>query len=295
MNPVRVLYDKLPAKTRSTLRSLLPDALLRWYAHKKTDVYLISYPKCGRTWLRLMIGRAISCHYALPEDEDILFLRWKDRVHSKVPHITVVHDNRPMLKAPDELEKSKARYRDKKVILLVRDPRDVIVSSYFEMSKRGHVFGDNPHETRKAIFKGSLAEFISNRRGGFDTILAYYNTWAENRAIPKDFLLVRYEDMKINANHELRRVVDFLGLGEISNTEIAEAVEFASFENMQKMEAGGKFEAGMLKPADKSDRESYKTRRGETKGYVNYLSENEIQLLNQKIQNNLSDFYGYQP
>ncbi|NEO10385.1 sulfotransferase domain-containing protein, partial [Moorena sp. SIO3I8] len=39
----------------------------------------------------------------------------------------------------DELVQSKANYKNAKVILLVRDPRDVVVSIYFEHTKRvGH-------------------------------------------------------------------------------------------------------------------------------------------------------------
>lgn len=293
MHPIRHLYDTLPAQTRSLFRSMVPDAFLRWYAHRNTDVYLISYPKCGRTWLRLMMGRAIVRHFSLPENEENLFIRWKKRVHSAVPHITIIHDDRPMLKAPEELEKSKARYKDKQVIFLARDPRDVIVSSYFEMSKRGRLFGDNPYESRQAVFEGSLPEFIHNRTGGFDTLIAYYNIWASNRTVPKDFLLVRYEDMKADPSRELRRVLDYLGLQEINEAEIAEAVEFASFENMRKMEAEGKFQSSVIRPADKADEASYKTRKGETRGYVKYLDENEQAYLNQKIQNELAEYYGY--
>jgi hypothetical protein len=64
MNMLRDLYDRLPAETRTAVRSRLPRRFLRWYAHQKADVYLVSYPKCGRTWLRLMIGRAIAGHFS---------------------------------------------------------------------------------------------------------------------------------------------------------------------------------------------------------------------------------------
>jgi hypothetical protein len=293
MNRVRAFYDRLPEKIRRTIRSLLPGDLLRWYAHRNTDVYLISYPKCGRTWLRLMIGRAIASHYNLPDEEHILFLRWKRKPHPRVPAITVIHEDRPMLKAPHELEPSKARYKNKKVIFLVRDPRDVIVSSYFEMNRRGRIFGKNPYETREPVFEGSLSEFIQRSAGGFDTILAYYNIWANNRHIPGGFLIVRYEDLKENPQRELRRTLDFLELGDISDETIVEAVEYASFDNMRRMEREGKFQTGILKPANHDDKESYKTRQGEVKGYVNYLRDDEIALLNQKIKNELIEIYGY--
>jgi len=292
MNIFRSLYEKLPVGVRSRLRSLAPKELRRWYAHRRTDVYLISYPKCGRTWLRLMIGRSIVAHYSLPQNEDLLLLRWKSSPHPDLPMITVVHEDRPMLKTPQELETSKEKFRDKKVIFLARDPRDVIVSSYFEMKKRGELFGENPYEARKAVFEGELSEFIDQTRGGFDTILRYYNIWADNRDIPQGFLLVRYEDMKRNPAREMRKALDFLGLGPVGDDTLQEAVRYASFENMRKMEREGNFQSGVLNPAQKSDEDSYKTRKGKVGGYIDYLTEDQIQHLNDKMQD-LSAYFGY--
>ena len=198
-----------------------------------------------------------------------------------------------MLKAPEELQTSKGKFHDKKVIFLVRDPRDVIVSSYFEMNKRGNLFGDNPYENRKAAFEGSLVEFINRREGGFDTIIQYYNIWAQNRAVPEGFLLVRYEDLKQNPVRELRRVVNFLGFTEVNDAVLSEAVEFASFDNMRKMESVGTFQSGVLNPADRGDQESYKTRKGKVGGYQDYLPREESARLTNKMQVELSDYYGY--
>jgi hypothetical protein len=295
MKPVRAFYDRLSPTIRTRIRAVLPDWLLRWYAHHNTDIYLLSYPKCGRTWLRLMMGKAISLQFSLPENEEILFLRTNKRWHPEAPRITVIHDDHPMLKTPQELEQSKARYRNKKVIFLVRDPRDVIVSSYFEMSKRGQIFGDNPHETRKAIFTGSLADFINHPTGGFDTIIEYYNIWERNRHTPKGFLLLRYEDLRANPHAELRHTLDFTGLNRVSESIIDQAIEYASFENMRKMEAENKFQSGILNPADKADPDSYKTRKGKIKGFTDHLNPSEIEALNQKLRTELSDFFGYRP
>jgi len=293
MNPIRAFYDSLPEHIRTRFRSYLPDDILRWYSHKNTDVYLISYPKCGRTWLRLMIGRVFIQYFSLPENEDTLLLRRIKRPHPDMPMITIVHDDRPMLKAPHELEESKSRYRDKKVIFMVRDPRDVIVSSYFEMRNRGYLFGNNPYEKRKAIFEGSLSEFIQRKEGGFDTILEYYNIWAKNQHIPKGFLLVRYEDLRANPNRELLRVLEFLGLSEVPAEVIQDAIDYASFDNMRKMEVEGKFQNSMLKPADINNSDSFKTRKGKVKGYLDNLTEKEIADLSQILKSKLSKTYGY--
>ncbi len=293
MQLIRKFYDQLPASFRSNFRNLLPGAFRRWYAHRKTDVYLISYPKCGRTWLRLLLGKIIQIYFNLPEDEDTIFIRWKNRVHPKVEHITVVHDDRPMLKTPSELETSKSIYAGKKVIFLVRDPRDVIISSYFEFKHRAQLFGENPYETHKAALADDLQEFVFQERSGIDTIIRYYNIWAKNRDIPKAFLLVKYEDLRHDTHSEIRRVLNFLDLDTIPDQVIEEAINFASFDNMRKMETEEKFQSGMLKPANRQDENSYKTRKGKVKGYLEYLSAEDISRLDQKIHTELSRFFGY--
>ena len=293
MKPIRHQYDRLPAETRSKIRSLIPGRLLRWYAHQKTDVYLLSYPKCGRTWLRLMLGKAMATYFSLPDREDILFLRTNRKIHPQAPSIAVVHDDSPMLKSPSELEVSKKRYRHNKVIFLVRDPRDVVISSYYEINKRGHLFGENPHEPKPQVFEGKLIDFIRNRVGSFDTILAYYKIWAENQNVPEGFLLVRYEDMKANPHVELCRVLEFIGLSGVPDEMVAEAVDYASFENMRKMELENRYQTGILNPADPSDPGSFKTRKGKIEGYRDYLSLEEIEELNIKMTKELHPMYGY--
>lgn len=287
------VYNKLPREYRIKLKQIFPEDFLRWYAHRKTDYYLISYPKCGRTWLRLMMGYAIASHFDLQPNEEILFIQWNSRTYPDLPRIKVIHDDRPMLKRPDELETSKNRFKDKSVIFLVRDPRDVIVSSYFEHKHRRALFGDNPLENDNSRFNGGLLEFINQDSGGFDTILAFYNIWAENRCIPKDFLLIRYEDIFKNPEEALRRTLYFIGLNEITDDTIKAAVNFASFDNMRRMEKESRFNTAILNPADSSELDTYKTRKGKAGGYKDYMTEKEIETLNQKMRENLSDFYGY--
>jgi len=246
------LYKRLPTTVRIRLRSIIPGKFRRWFIHKRVEVYLISYPKCGRTWLRLMIGKALALYF------------------------------------------SKEHFRDKNVIFLVRDPRDVIVSSYFEFKKRNALFGTPRTKNQRLSVNSELSEFIFQPHGGFDTILKYYNIWAENRHVPKEFLLVRYEDLHRSPEAELQRVLNFLGLNEVPQEIVRAAVQFASFENMRRMEAEGRFESSMLKPGDQRDEESYKTRKGEISGFKRYLKDREIEVLNQKMRAQLSPFFGYQ-
>lgn len=269
-----------------------------WYTIKSADACLISFPKCGRTWLRLMLGYSLVRQFGLENislDKAMEFKYLAAR-HPEIPKIVVTHDDEPFWKTPDELVKSKAKYRNSKVIFLVRDPRDVVVSSYFEKKKRGFIY--TPEQRRKAFkgmesYGGELSDYIYEPIGSFDTIIEFYNIWAENRHAIKDFLLVRYEDIHANPQQELRRTLEFLGIVGVSDEILNEAVELASFDKLHQMEKTGTFESYRLRTLDKKDKESYKTRKGKVGGYIEYLSQAEIEYLSRRIKENLSDIYSY--
>ncbi|MGY8989872.1 MAG: sulfotransferase domain-containing protein, partial [Flavobacteriales bacterium] len=75
---------------------------------------------------------------------------------------------------------SRFRYKRGKVIFLVRDPRDVIISHFYQVTKRSK----NPF-----IFN-SISEFVKDDILGFKRIIHFYNVWKRNKDIPQDFLLV---------------------------------------------------------------------------------------------------------
>lgn len=283
----------MPLGLRKNLKKLLKKRK-KWRA----DFFLLSYPKCGRTWLTLQLGRAIQQHFGLSVP-NLLKLSRLAEACPDVPSIRVTHDRAPHRKRPDELPALKNEYAGRKVIFMVRDPRDVIVSYYFHKTKREKArtfwFFQRKRRETHSPFTGSLSEFLRVEIGGFDTLLRYYNIWAESRQLTNDFLLVRYEDMHDDPERELRCVVDFLGLAAITDDEVRAAVEFAAFDNMRKMEAAEGTGSYKLAPADRSDEESFKVRKGKVGGYVEYLSADDIEFLNHKMAETLSGFYGYEP
>jgi hypothetical protein len=259
------------------------------------DVYLLSYPKCGRTWVTLQIGRAISQHFV----PNLLKLSTFGESLREVPHIRLTHDDQPHRKRPDELSPSREKLAGKKVILMVRDPRDVIVSYYHHKSRREPLrdfwwFQKKRKETHSR-FEGTLADFLAQDIGGFDTLLRYYAIWEKARHTPGSFMLLRYEDMQTDPAGELRRVLDFSGLSQITDAEVKEAVEYASFHNMRKIEAGEEVKSFKLKAGDVNDPNSYKVRRGKVGGYRDELTPAQIERLEAKMAAMLPAFYGYTP
>ncbi len=251
----------------------------------QADVYVISYPKCGRTWLRMMLGKVISTHLGM---EEATALQLGDLIsHPAIPTLKFTHDDQANLKTSAELNLTKNEYKHKKVIFLVRDVRDVVVSYYFELTKRHTV---NPHYTP---YEGDLSSFLRYERGSLDTIIHYYNIWAENRNLPQGFLLVRYEDLHAAPQAELRRVLDFIGLPQVADQVIADAVAYASFDNMRKLEASQALDTFRLRPGNENDPESFKTRRGKVKGFVDYLTADDIAYIDERVASELAPFFGY--
>lgn len=280
---VRFVAKKLSRETKTKLIVLRKNfSLPQWYLERTADVFLISFPKCGRTWLTLMIGRSIEQHFGL-KNANLLELHQLSPMRPEIPRIVVTHDDRPQWKLADEVERSKSRYRDKKVILLVRDPRDVIVSSYFQKKKR------------KRAYTKTLSEYLHEPIGGFDSLLRFYDVWSKNRMVPKDFLLVRYEDMHAAPQLQLRRVLDFVGLSAISEATVASAVDYCSFENMRRMEESDQHQSHKLRPKDQADEESYKTRKGRVGGFREHLTESELEFLSRRMEESVSELYGYRP
>lgn len=286
------------------LKTLQQNPIGQWYEHQSADAYLISFPKCGRTWLRLMLGRAFVKHFHLSHPnlmQKMLELSSLSDLHPEVPKILISHDDDPHWKKPEELHRNKKFYQEKKIIFLVRDPKDVVVSAYFEQKKRAAFWVNGlqkqPHlkkyRDRLKSYEGSISEFLYEPVGSLDTILTFYQIWEQNHHIPKEFLLVRYEDLHQQPNEELQRILKFLGVPNVPPEIIQDAVNYSSFDNMRKMETENKFNSLQLSPSDKKDETSYKTRKGKVGGFVEYFNEDEIQYIDGQIRQSLSSFFGY--
>lgn len=242
------------------------------------DTYFVSPPKAGRTWLMTLLSKLLASHYKEPFEMDLITKGLKE-----CPRIRFTHDMLDPSMRFLPLKFRRTKYWNKDVIFMARDPRDMIVSYYFQITKR-----EEEHD-----FEGSISEFIRSSEYGINRFVDFMNMWIENRDKPKSFHLFRYEDMKQQAVEEVLDLLDFLDLKSISQEKVSEAVEFAKFENMKKMEKNEKFEdRQFLKPGDKKDKESYKVRKGKVGGFEEYLSEEDLDYVN-SATTSLKEEFGY--
>jgi hypothetical protein len=237
-----------------------------------TDVFIVSFPKAGRTWLRVMVGKALCDHFGLPED-GMLQLKLQTEL-AGLPLTDLTHDySDPAYGARfDRQPSSKQEYRGKKVIFLIRDVKDLVVSNYFQVTKR------DEH------YDGDIHDFVRDDRYGARKIIAYYNIWHRNRDVPEQFLLISYEQMHRDPAAVVTTVLELMGVRDIDPKLVADAVEFSRFEKMRKLEASGAFRGAEMKPADQRDPESFKTRKGKVGGYREYLNDEDVRFIDRAIE-----------
>jgi hypothetical protein len=238
----------------------------------EANVVIVSFPKSGRTWLRVMLGKALCEQFHLPEA--LMLDTYRMTEAAGLLRVRFTHDYASIKRGCHyaELPADKSRFRDKKVIFLVRNIKDVLVSCYFQATLRQAT-------SDLGNFTGSISDFVRSDRFGAKKIVTFYNIWHANQAVPAEFLLVSYEDMHRDAAQVLRQTLHVIGFPDPDPAVVAAAVEYARFSNLRAVESQNQFRHVILRPADASDHESYKLRRGVMKGYRDYLSKADIQYI----------------
>jgi hypothetical protein len=258
---------------------------------RRADCVVVSFGKSGRTWLRVMLSRFYQIRHGLSERHLIGF----DNLHLRnraIPKIFFTHDN--YTKDYTGNLDSKADYAGKKVVLLVRHPADVAVSQYHQWQYRmkPHKVTLNRYPERGRDL--GIFDFVTREYAGLARTIDFMNGWAGEAGRSDDLLVVRYEDMRARPEQVLGRILAFMGTPG-ADDEIREAVAFASFENMRKMEANSTFwlSGGRMRPKDRTNPQSFKTRRGKVGGYRDYFDDGEVALIDRLVAEQLSPVFGY--
>jgi hypothetical protein len=185
------------------------------------DTFLVSFPRSGNTWTRFLVCNLINA------DNPVTFAG----LESRIPEIYDVPDRVLRAFPRPRIVKSHECFdpRYKKVIYIVRDPRDVAVSYYEFQLKRKVVTEDCGLEEFVPRFMES--EFEPNTGSWGDHVVS----WLATRQGHPNFLLLRYEDMQARTVEESTKIAAFLGLD--SNLKrVARAVELSSADRMRKLE-----------------------------------------------------------
>lgn len=205
---------------RRRLRSI-PVRLRNWtpISVLDTDIFLVSFPKSGNTWLRFMLANVIVHHAKLDTQIDFKTL------HQILPDM-MDHIPRDAAFPPfPRIIKSHAAYNSRypRVIYIGRDVRDVEISMHASRQRDGHV-DDNT----------SIDATLYDRRYGVDSWRKHVGGWLD-AGLGENLLLLRYEDMVDDPATALTKCVSFCGVEPQSDI-IDRAVQDSSFVNMVRLE-----------------------------------------------------------
>jgi hypothetical protein len=188
------------------------------------DTFLVSYPRSGNTWARFLIGNLVH------QDVPVTFAN----VESRIPEI-YLFPNRVLRQIPrPRILKSHECFdpRYKRIIYIVRDPRDVAVSYYHYAIKINWI--DENYPIEEFVPRFVAAEFDVRARWAASWS-DHVMSWVSMRNESDGFLLLRYEDMMQNTEQELSRVACFLSL-EPRVELLARAVQLSSADHMRGLE-----------------------------------------------------------
>ena len=260
---------------------------------QQADWVLMSWGKSGRTWFRVMLSRFYQLYFDLPTEHMLEFDNFH-RLDRRAPRVLFTHNNyiRDYLRQWDNLD----YYSGTKLVILVRDPRDVAVSQYFQwryrmLPRKKALNAYPPHGADVDIF-----DFVCNRDCGIPRIVEAFNTWARSMpALGDDVLLVRYEELRHDPGDVLRRVVAFAGL-DPRPEHVEAARDYADYKNMKKREArkeGMRGSGQRVKPGDEANPDSFKVRRGKVGGYRDYFTPEQLQTVDTMVEGRLDPVFGY--
>ena len=157
-------------------------------------VMLVSYPRSGNTWVRFLLANLLASgdlptyrnlNSYVPDiyESDLLRLSRLSGAH------TIIKSHQPL----------SIHYR--RVIYLVRDPRDVLLSYHRYHQK---------FTGRDVDLEDFGRHFMDGTIDSFGSWGVHAGGWLGARRDDPDFLLVRYEDLNRDPLVELRRITAFI-------------------------------------------------------------------------------------
>lgn len=240
---------------------------------QKPDYALVSFPKCGRTWVRFMLARALQSHHGYALDHYYLLnSALYHRLTGK--HLSIVHfAGHPHPEVRRVRAEDKAYFRDVHVVLLARDVRDTLISYYYHNSRR------------PKLSCYTLSEFIRLPYHGIEALVRYYQGWYQYRHVPRSFTLVHYEDVRYRTESTLREIVDMLGMEYLTDEAVRFGIQEGSFEKMRALEDAGQLEHYDLRfSKGAGDNPARRVRKGKVGGYRAELSAEDLAYIDSVVR-----------
>ena len=268
---------------------------------------ILSFPKSGRTWLSYLyayyacyrvigdsadsfIERELTptAHIYRPLEHPALLALLRNIERPIVPPLRVAHHFEPT--PYFRLDLPLAKVRGEHVAVLVRDPRDVVVSYFHHTMQRA----EEARARRKTTLAPDvdLSEFIRSETYGIRAIVEYMNQMSERGPEAFDvFRIWYYEDLVSDPETLFAGILEFFR-ARVDMKAVQSVVARASFANLQRLEIQRRTEKSGTAPTTNALR----FRRGVPGSYRAELHPPDINYLNKVIERHLDpEFARYQP
>ena len=231
------------------------------FGDKLNQFYLASFPKSGNTWIRVLFTNLLS------ERSEAAFLgdlksyipdsHFKDHLtYVKNPKAEFHEQSFQFIKTHDQFGKY---YRDKNVIYVVRDGRDVLNSYYHYLNARRDI-------------PLTISDLISGEgESAFGNWSDHVVAWNSNRS--KNFITLKYENLKKDPFGEISKLLAAINWI-VPEDRVIKAIEDSSLDKLQSLEK----ERGIVHSDKLKQKGSLFFRKGEVGDWVNSFSDEDVKL-----------------
>ena len=193
---------------------------------RKTDIFIVTYPKSGSYWMQCLLGNALivkqgedrinaqSAHHYIPNlndigaDEPMALWRYAKR---SSPRVFVTH-------SPFDPRMLKGQ-----VVYVLRDVRDVLVSYYYHERKM------------RRDFDASMSQYIRQNEYYPCAWDEHVRAWLLDRPETDRIHLVRYEQLRANTHGVFSDLLERLSVS-FDDRDVERAVQQSSFDRLKQAE-----------------------------------------------------------
>jgi hypothetical protein len=220
-------------------RNIISTAVFLWQCSR-----IVSYPSSGRTWLRVMLAE-LGTH----------------------PHFTHASSRFRSGATPESVASDIGEHQHRRVLFLLRDPKDTLASNY-------------NHVTRRHNWQGDFKTFVRTECYGLERMLAFHTAWLSAHArFKRGFRVETYEALHADTAGTLKRIVNFLCTPGIPMEEIQAVAARNQFEEMRRREVSGELTAqyaGRFGGCDPNDPLARRVRRGRVGGHAEDMDAEDL-------------------
>jgi hypothetical protein len=178
------------------------DNFLRAPALTPNDIFQVSYPRSGTTWVRNIVAHILYPHDRITTLADLdhlvpdIYRGIPERDHYSSPRVIKTHRPYPYRHEPGNPD----LYR--KIIYIVRHPFHCIPSFYhLKVHEQGQYLNDTLDDFVNKVVHGAVVH------GNWQDHVFSWLVMADEI----DILLIRYEDLKQNTSEWIIQIAEFLG------------------------------------------------------------------------------------